>query len=113
VELTAVKKAGKNVWNLSFNDSRSVVAYHYLEFAVGYLLDAYKEVRKYMGFFAGIQSVVNSFFDGGQQGLSGIVEAEQVAVFSEKFTDADIPLLGRHRFGGSGCLGFAFSFASA
>jgi hypothetical protein len=41
------------------------------------------------GFFAGIERVIDGFFDGGEQGFSWVIEAEQVLVLGEELADGD------------------------
>jgi hypothetical protein len=56
--------------------------------------------RQDAGLLAGVQRVVHGLLDGGQQGLAGIVESQQVAVLGEELADGDVPLLAGHLLGG-------------
>jgi hypothetical protein len=38
-------------------------------------------------FFAGIEGVIDGFFDGGEQGFAWVIEAEQMSVLGEKLAD--------------------------
>ena len=65
------------------------------------------------GLFAGVERVVDRLLDRGQQGLAGIVEAQQVAVLGEELADRDIALaaaidwaVARRRGCSAGCSGF-------
>jgi hypothetical protein len=63
-----------------------------------------RDVRKDPGFLAGVEGVVDGLLDRGEQRLSRVVEAEEVAVLGEELGDGDVPLLGRHRLGGGAWL---------
>jgi hypothetical protein len=98
MELRAVQQLAEDQRNLLLDDARAVV------------LDA---TRKRLGrsarcdpdlgqdarLLAGVERVVDRLLDGGQQGLAGVVEAEQVAVLGEELADRDVALLGRHLTG--------------
>jgi hypothetical protein len=47
-------------------------------------------------FFAGVEGVVDSFLDGGEEGLAGAVEPEEVAVLGEELRDGDFALFLGH-----------------
>ena len=72
-------------------------------------LDLHQQPGLDAGLFAGVQAVVDSFLDGGQQGLGRGIETEQVAVLGEELADGDFPLAGGH---GLGVLGKALFLRS-
>ena len=51
--------------------------------------DLYPDFREDACFFAGIEGVIDGFFDGGEQGFSRVIEAEHVPVFGEELADGD------------------------
>jgi len=46
-----------------------------------------------MGFLAGVEGIVDGLLDRGQQGSTGIVETEKMAILGEELGDGDFPLL--------------------
>ena len=116
VELGAVEEAAEDVLDLLADDAGAVVGDGDAVLgglggggAVGLeVLDDDGDVGEDAGLLAGVEGVVHGFLDGGQEGLAGVVEAEQVAVLGEELGDGDLALLGRHRFGGGARFGSGF-----
>src|SRR3989338_7067455 len=61
--------------------------------------DALREDARFLG---GVERVVDGFLDAGEERLSRVVEAEQVAVLGEELGHRDVPLAGAHLDGGYG-----------
>ena len=100
VKLRSVKKLSENLGDLLLEDARSVVFNGHSKpvFLLGGR-DDHLYLRQYPRFFACIQGVVNSLFDGCQQGLARIVEAKKVAVLCEELRDGYLTLPTCHVFG--------------
>src|SRR6266446_6257807 len=115
VELRTVEELGEDRRNLLADDAGAVVA------------DGHPEARRLAGgrrrgavarrdlepdddigqdarFLGRVERVVDGFLDAGEERLSRIVEAEQVAVLGEELRDRDRPLAGAHLDGGYGDL---------
>ena len=76
VEFRAVEQLAEDQRNLPLHDARAVVLHAGLVAVRPDAFDMDPNLRQNPRLFAGIQCVVDGFFDGGQQGLAGIVEAE-------------------------------------
>ena len=105
VEFGAVKQLAKNQRDLLANDAGSVVLHADLEAVLADALDMDPDFREDAGLFAGVQGVIDRLFDGSEQGLAGIVEAQQVAVLGEELADGDFLLARRHRLRGGAAAG--------
>ncbi len=115
VELGAVKQPPEDVFHLRADDARPVV--HDGDAVAAALgrrgppglevLDHDRDVGQNPRFLARVQRVVHGLLHRREQGLTRIVEAQQVAVLGEELGDRNVPLLARERFGGHGLLGFA------
>lgn len=105
VEFASVEELSEDVWDLFFDDTWAVVLDGDAESARLSLIDTDPDFGEYACFFAGIEGVVDSFFDGGQEGFAGVIEPEEVSIFREEFADRYIALFRGHRFGG-GASGF-------
>jgi len=99
VELAAVQQPPENAGNLLAHDARAVVLDDHPEARLAELLDADLDFREDARLLAGVQGVVHRLLDRGQQGLAGVVEAEQVAVLGEELADGDAALGLGHRLG--------------
>ena len=62
-------------------------------------LDVDPDLGQDAGLFAGVQGVVDRLLDGGQEGLAGVVEPQQVAVLGKELADGDVALAGGHALG--------------
>ena len=104
VKLAAVQKPGEDIRHLLLDDAGAVVFDGDGEFVFGvrHRPDVDGDIGQDVGLFAGVEGIIDGLLDRREQGLAGIVESEQVAVFGEEFADGDVPLLGGHRFGGGG-----------
>jgi hypothetical protein len=100
MKLRSVKKLGENPGDLLFQYARPIV---FDGHAKAVLLPGGRYDHLYFRqdprFFARVKGVVDSLFDGCQQGLARIVEAEKVAVLCEKLRDRYLTLPPRHIFG--------------
>jgi hypothetical protein len=56
--------------------------------------------RSDSAFLAGIEGVIDGFFDGGEQGFAWIIEAEEVSVLGEELADGYFLLGLCHVLGG-------------
>jgi hypothetical protein len=95
VELRAVQQLAEDQRDLLLHDSRSVVLDTDLEAVVARLLHVDPDFRQDPRLFAGVQRVVDGFFDRGQQRLARVVEPQQMPILGEKLADRDVPLLRR------------------
>src|SRR3989442_2181800 len=102
MESRSVQEASEDVGNLFLHDSRAVVLDDDQELVLVYLVDFDEDVRKDLRLFAGVQTILDSLFDGGQGGLRRRIVAENVVVKFEDLGDADLPLLLRELFGDGG-----------
>ena len=100
VELRAVEQLAEDQRDLLLEDAGAVVLHADLEAVLAGALDVDPDFGQDAGLFAGVQGVVDRLLDGGQQGLAGVVEAQQVAVLGEELADGDVALAGGHRLGG-------------
>lgn len=102
VELGAEEETTEDVFDLTSDDAGSVVddgdavaGLFSGGRAVGLeVFDEDGDVREDAGLFAGVEGVIDGFFDGGEEGFSGVVEAEEVAVFGKELGDGDVFLFG-------------------
>ena len=77
MELRAVEQLAEDQRDLFFEDARPVVLHADLEAVRAGALDVDPDFGQDAGLFAGVQGVVDGLLDGGQQGLAGVVEAQQ------------------------------------
>ncbi len=105
MEFASVEEFSEDVWDLFFDDTWAVVLYGDTEASGLSLIDTDPDFGEYAGFFTCIEGVIDSFFDGGQEGFAWVIESEEVSIFCEEFADRNIALFGCHRFGG-GASGF-------
>lgn len=105
MEFASVEEFSEDVWDLFFDDTWAVVLNSDAESAGLSLIDPDPDFGEYAGFFACVEGVVDSFFDGGQEGFARVIKTEEVSIFGEEFADRYIALFGGHRFGG-GASGF-------
>ena len=98
MELGTVKQLSEDVGNLLLDDARSVVAYGYAEAVVCRLLNDDVQIGQDATLFARVETVVDRFFDGRQQGLTLVVKAEKMTIFREKLRDGNLALLFSQRF---------------
>ena len=105
MEFASVEEFSEDVWDLFFDDSGAVVLDGDSEASRLSLIDTDPDFGEYAGFFAGVEGVIDSFFDGGQEGFARVIESEEMSIFCEEFADRYIALFGGHRFGG-GASGF-------
>ena len=99
MELRAVEQLAEDQRDLLLDDARPVVLHADFEAVGAGALDVDPDFGQDAGLFAGVQGVVDRLLDGGQEGLAGVVEPEQVPVFGEKLADGDVALAGGHRLG--------------
>ena len=99
VEFRAVEQLAEDLGDLVFDDARSVVLHADLVAVGAGRFDVDPDFGQDAGLFAGVERVVDRLFDGGQQGLARIVEAEQMPVLGEELADRNIALAGGHRLG--------------
>ena len=83
MEFAAVEELAKNQRDLLFDDPRPVVLHADLEAVVAGRFDRDPDFRDDPRFFASVERVIDRFLDGRQQGLAGVVEAQQVAVLAK------------------------------
>ena len=89
VKFGAVEKFSEDEGYLFFDDTGSVVLNGDFEFVFTDGLNSYPDFGQDSGFFAGIERVIDGFFDGGEECFPWIIEAEQVPVLCEEFADGD------------------------
>ena len=87
VELRAVEQLAEDQGDLLSEDARPVVLHADLVAVLRRALDVDPDFGQDAGLFAGVQGVVDRLLDGGQQGLAGVVETQQVAVLGEELAD--------------------------
>jgi hypothetical protein len=107
MEFAAIEQLSKDQRNLLFDDPRAVVLDCDAKTAWLRLVDPHPDLRNDARFLAGIQRVIDRFFDGRQKSFAWVIEPEKVFVFRKKLADRDITLLGRHRLGGRAARFFA------
>jgi len=105
MEFRSVEELRKDFWNLRFDDARTVVLDHDAKTIFGELDDLDDEVGQNSRLFASVERVVDSFFDGREQSLCRIVEAEEMPVLREELTHRDVALACAHRLGGRAARG--------
>ncbi len=104
MEFAAVEESAEDVLDLLADDAgavvddgNSVAGLFGCSRAIGLeVFDDDGDVWQNAGFFAGIEGIIDRFFDGGQEGFARIVEAEEMAIFGKELADGDVLLLGRH-----------------
>ena len=89
MKFRSVEEFAENEWNLFFDDAGSVVLDGNFVFIFSDGFDLHPDFGEDTCFFAGIEGVIDGFFDGGEQGFSRVIEAEHVPVFGEEFADGD------------------------
>ncbi len=99
VELGAVQQLAEDQRDLFFEDPGAIVLDAGLIAVGGRLFHMHPDLCQDARLLAGVQRVVDRLLDGGQEGLAGVVEAQQVAVLGEELADGDVALAGGHRLG--------------
>ena len=107
VEFRSIEKFSENFGNLRFDDPGTVVLDRNAETVFRQLPDLNLESGQNSRFFAGVQRIVDCFFDGGQKRLLRIIKSQQVAVLAEKFGNRDFALAVCHAFRGFAASGTA------
>ena len=101
VKFGTVEQLGKDLGDLLLENAGAVV---FDGDAKASLLiggdNGHLDVRQDAGFFTGVQGIVYALFDGGQERLTRIIEAQQMAVLDEELGHRDIPLTQGHVLGG-------------
>src|SRR5882724_2073203 len=115
MELRSVEELRENRRNLLPDDAGAVVGDRDPEpgglargrrrSSVGHRLKLDDHVGEDPGLFARVERVIDGLLDAGQQGLSRIVEAEEMAVLGEELRHGDLPLARSHLDGRNGRLG--------
>ena len=111
VELGAVQELPEDLGDLGLHDPRPVVLHHDDEAPLALrrlplplhvqreVADLDRDLGEDPGLLAGVERVVDRLLDGREEGLGGVVEAEQVPVLGEELGDGDLALLRRHLLG--------------
>ena len=107
VKLRAVQQFAEDQRNLLFDDARSVVLDADLVPILAGLFDMHPDFRQDTGLFAGIDGIIDGFFDCGEEGFAWVIESEQMPVLLEELTDGYFLLSLCHSLGARTPPGFA------
>ena len=99
MKFRSVQQLAEDQRNLFFDDARAVILHANFVAVFAGLLDVDPQLGQDAGFFAGIERIIDGFFDRGQQCFARIVEAQQVAILGKEFADRNIALRRGHRLG--------------
>ena len=116
VELRAVEQLTEYLRHLLLDDPGAVVLDDHHEAALALrelrasglqseVVDLDRELGEDARLLARVERVVDGFLDRGEEGLRGVVEAEEVAVLDEELGDRDLALLLGERLGGHALAG--------
>src|SRR5262249_52265502 len=87
VELPAVEQLAKDKRDLLLDDARAVVLYADFVTVRAGRFDVDPNLGQDAGLFAGIERVVDGFFDRREERFARVVEAQQMAVLGEELAD--------------------------
>ncbi len=109
MKLGPVQQLAEDQRDLFLDDAGPVVLDAQLETVLARLFDVDPDLGQDSGLFARVQRVVHGLFNGGQQGFPRVVKTQQMPVLGKELADGNVPLFGRHRFGGRPAAGLAIA----
>ncbi|MPM98395.1 hypothetical protein SDC9_145581 [bioreactor metagenome] len=85
MESGSVEKPSEYIRHHLLDDPGTVVLYHHPVFVILKPLHSDENVRKYVRFLAGVEGIVNGFFDAHEKGFGFRVESQDMLVLLEEF----------------------------
>ena len=86
MKFRAVEEFSEDERYLFFDDAGSIILHADFVFIFADGFDVDPDDTEYR-LNAGIEGVIDGFFDGGEQGFAWVIEAEQMSVLGEKLAD--------------------------